>query len=178
MRITGFLIIGALLLVIQTSILPLLPEWIGRPDLLFILVVFIGTSMETFRGTVLVLLFGLLMDIFSGLFLGLYPLLYLILFFVIKGVSRHILIEDSYYQAPLVVVSYLFTTVGLFIFCSIMAPENQFYWSWRDILLQLLIISIISVPLRHLYDRIFPVLEHKQTTVWSLRAKQRNRFKS
>ncbi len=176
MRTASFFILAVSLLVIQTTLLQSLPEWAGKPDLLFILVIFIATSFETYRGAVLVLLCGLIMDIFSGVYLGFYPLLYLLIFFSIKWIERQINLEEPTYQAPLIIVSYLMLTIGLFILSAILSPENQLHWSWRAILLQLLILSIISVPLRHLYDRIFPVLDKKPATVWSLN-RARNRFK-
>ena len=107
MRTLYLLFLGTILLTIQTTLFHILPAWIGRPDLLFILVIFLATDMETFKGALLVLLFGFLMDIFSGIYLGMYPLLYLLLFFAIKTLSRHVVLVEIVHQVPLVVVSYL-----------------------------------------------------------------------
>jgi len=74
MFIAIFLILGILILVLQTTFLQLLPVWLGKPDILFLLVVHISCQPEIFRGSVVILLLGLLMDVFSGVFLGLYRL--------------------------------------------------------------------------------------------------------
>lgn len=177
MRTLYLLFLGTILLTIQTTLFHILPPWIGRPDLLFILVIFLATDMETFKGALLVLLFGFLMDIFSGIYLGMYPLLYLLLFFAIKTLSRHVVLVEIVHQVPLVVVSYLLLCCGIYVFNSIMAPETSAPWSWLVILQQLLILTVISIPLRHLYDHIASLFEKESTYLPFLQKKRRNRFK-
>ncbi len=177
MRVVYFLFIGTLLLALQTTILHVLPDWIGRPDLLFMLVVFLATDMETFKGALLVLLFGFLMDIFSGVYLGMYPMLYLLMYFGIKMVAKHFVLVEHTHQVPLIVVSYLLLNCGIYIFNAVIAPDNIIYWSWLGILQQLLILTVIAIPLRHLYDRIFSLFEKEQTYLPFLKKKGRNRFR-
>ncbi len=146
MLILTFLLLGAALLIIQTTIFPLLPAWMGNPDLLFLLVVYIAIRLDIFQGAVLVLLLGLLMDIFAGVFLGLYPVIYLLLFFLLQGLSRHLVIDETVHQAPLAVASYLFASCGLYLFATILAPDAILNWSWRDIILSALILAVIAIP--------------------------------
>ncbi|MDH3332480.1 MAG: hypothetical protein OEL68_09175, partial [Desulfobulbaceae bacterium] len=116
MFIAIFLILGILILVLQTTFLQLLPVWLGKPDILFLLIVHISCQSEIFRGALVVLLLGLLMDVFSGVFLGLYPVIYLLVFAFIKGISRRVAINEFAYQVPLALISYLFVSIGMFLF--------------------------------------------------------------
>ena len=101
MLVSLFFIVGLILLVIQTTLFGSMPDWLGRPDLLFIFIIFITVRLELIQGAFLVLLLGLVMDIFSGIFLGLYPLTNLILFWPtyspLKITSLYIVIPTQYH---------------------------------------------------------------------------------
>ncbi len=152
MLIACFLLLGAFLLTLQTSFFTILPAWMGNPDLLFILIVFIAVRVDKYRGAILTLLFGLLMDIFSGISLGLYPTVFLVLFCVIKVVSHHIIITETTYQVPVVAISFVLNNIFIAIFLSVVAPGNPLIWAWRDLILQLLIISVLTMPFFHIYE--------------------------
>ncbi|MBW2502419.1 MAG: rod shape-determining protein MreD [Deltaproteobacteria bacterium] len=147
MLIVLFLLLGILSIVLQTTLLQLLPPWLGKPDILFLLVVYISCRTDLLRGLVTILLLGFLMDVFSGVFLGLYPVIYLLVFAFIKGISRRVAINDFAYQVPLAVISYLFVSIGMFLFSYALGPETLPGWSWGTILLQLLLLAVVGVPL-------------------------------
>lgn len=159
--ITFFLTLGILLLLLQTTMFQILPEWLGKPALLFTLIVFLAIRVNTLQGVILVLLLGMIMDVFSGIFLGLYPVIYLLLFFLIKQASRHLAIEEPIYQPPLLVISYLLASSLVFILTFLLAPENRVDWSWSYTLLQILILSIISIPLFTLYNNVLSICNRK-----------------
>jgi rod shape-determining protein MreD len=132
----------------------LLPAWLGSPDILFLLIVYISCQADIFRGAFVILLLGLLMDAFSGVFLGLYPVIYLLVFAFIKGISSRIAINEFAYQVPLAVLSYLFVGAGMFLFSFFLAPDSPPQWSWGIILLQLLILAVIGTPVFGIFDSI------------------------
>lgn len=175
MLITSFLIVGTLLLTLQTTLFHILPEWIGKPDLLFTLIVFLAVGIDIYKGAILALLLGLLMDIFSGIFLGLYPITYLALFSILKAASERLAINESIHYVPLVVISYLVTSCGVFIFTSILAPESEIDWSWSHILLQVMILSIISIPFFNIYNSLLSFF-NKKTKPSFFRRKSGNQF--
>lgn len=175
MLIISFLSLGSFLLILQTTLFHFLPAWIGKPDLLFTLIIFLAIGIDAYKGAILALLLGLLVDIFSGIYLGLYPVTYLSLFFILKGASEHLAIDESAHQVPLVVISYIITSSGIFIFASMLAPENDINWSWSSILLQILILSIISVPLFNIYHGLLSFCK-KKTKPSFFRRKSGNRF--
>jgi rod shape-determining protein MreD len=178
MIISIFLLLGISLLVLQTSIFALLPNWLGVPDPLFVLVVFIALRLETFQGFILTLAFGLLLDIFSGPFLGLYPVIYLMLFLILKTVAVNFIIHDAIHQVPLTLASYLLATSGLFIFASLLMPEYVLYWSWRAVLMQLFLVAILTIPLFQIYDLILAGLYRRMQSRSSLQVHSGSSFKS
>lgn len=177
MYIIIFLILGILILVLQTTFLQLLPPWLGKPDILFLLIVYISCQSDILRGSVLILLLGLLMDVFSGVFLGLYPVIYLLVFAFIKGISRKIAINEFAYQVPLAVISYLFVSIGMFLFSFSLAPDTPPQWSWGTILLQLLMLAVIGAPVFGILDTIMNVYRSTAATGLLPGSKSSNRFK-
>jgi len=162
MLISAFIIIGIGLLVLETTLMQLLPSWVGRPDPLFILVVFFGLRLEIIRGTLLTLFFGLLVDVFSGNILGIYPLVYLAFFFLLKTLSRNLMFEDPSYQIPLVGLGCLFFGTTLYLASIIVAPENGFIWSWKDALLQALVSGVIAIPLFAIFTAVLKLSRPKK----------------
>jgi rod shape-determining protein MreD len=172
-----FLILGILILVLQTTFLQLLPAWLGKPDILFLLIVYVACQADILRGAFIVLLLGVLMDAFSGVFLGLYPVIYLLVFAFIKGISRQIAINEFAYQVPLAVISYLFVSIGMFLFAFFLAPDSPPQWSWGVILLQLLILAVIGTPIFGIFDSITNFYRSSSASGRFLGTSRSNRFK-
>ncbi len=177
MLIFIFLFLGATLLTIQTTIFTMLPSWMGNPDLLFLLIVFIAIRFDIFPGALLALFFGLMTDIFAGVFLGLYPVIYLLLFFLLQGLSRLLVIDETVHQAPLAAASYLLTSSSIFIFAAILAPDSPLVWSWRDIILETLILAVIAIPFYHFCALIYDLARQDIRKQSFLRPKSGNRFR-
>lgn len=177
MFIIFFFLLGLSLLIIQTTLFSAMPDWLGRPDLLFIFIIFITVRLEIIQGAFLILLLGLIMDIFSGIFLGLYPVTNLILFFVIHFLSRRFIISELPQQIPLVLTCYLFTSTMIFISTAILEPENILPWNWKAIFFQMLLLAILTIPFFALYDFLLS-LRNKPAVFRLFSSRQRgNRFK-
>jgi len=177
MFIILFLLIGILTLVLQTTFLQLLPAWLGKPDILFLLIVYISCQSDFLRGSLVILLLGLLMDVFSGVFLGLYPVIYLLVFAFIKGISRRVAINEFAYQVPLAVISYLLVCIGMFLFSFALAPDTPPQWSWGTILLQLLMLAVIGAPVFGVLDFIMDIYRSASASGRLIGSKTSNRFK-
>lgn len=147
-----FLAIGILQLSLQTSLFMFLPPWLGKPDLLFVLVVFVAYRIDVFRAAILVFLLGLATDVYSGSLLGLYPGIYLLVFFFIKLATRYVSLNEAAYQVPLAAASYLFAASGVFILTCVFLSDNLPSWPWGGVLLQLLLLGILTIPLWAFYD--------------------------
>jgi rod shape-determining protein MreD len=152
MFIVIFLLLGILIIVLETTFLQFMPVWLGKPDILFLLIVYISCQEEIIRGLVVILLLGVLMDVFSGVFLGFYPVIYLLVFAFIKGISSRIAINEFAYQIPLALISYLLVCTGMFLFFSSLGENMPPQWSWGTIVLQLLMLAVIGAPVFGLFD--------------------------
>ena len=172
-----FFSLGISIIVLQTTILQLLPAWLGKPDILFLLVVYIACRGDMLRGALAILVLGLFMDVFSGVYLGLYPVMYLLVLSFIKGISRRVAINEFAYQVPLAVIAYLFVGIGMFFLALIMAPDSPPQWSWGTMLLQLLIIAVIGTPVFGLFDTIMNFYLSSSAAGRLLGSKRTNRFK-
>jgi rod shape-determining protein MreD len=177
MFIVIFLILGILILVVQTTFLQLLPAWLGQPDILFLLIIYIACQEEILAGAVVILLLGLLMDVFSGVYLGLYPVIYLLIFAFIKGISRQITINEFAYQIPLAVIGYLLVSIFMFIFSYLLEPDSLPQWSWGTIILQLLMLAVIGAPVFGVFDAIMNFYRSTSASGRFIGSKSSNRFK-
>ena len=85
MRIAVYLTIGLLCMLFQTMLFPRIFPIYLKPDLLLILVVYLGVNEEYGPGGLLAYLFGALLDVFAGSFMGMYGMSFLVLFFSVRG---------------------------------------------------------------------------------------------
>jgi rod shape-determining protein MreD len=179
MPIITFFMLGIMLLILQTSLLISLPEWLGRPDPLFVLIVFAATRLELTHGAIVLLLLGLLMDIFSGIFLGLYPIVYLLLFWLLRSLSQRLVIYEVAHLIPLVLSCYLCINGLIFVIATMLVPENDLVWNWKKILLQMLLLAIISLPLFSIFNFVEQLSVPKKAHTFLRRSssKSRNAFR-
>ncbi|MDF1576842.1 MAG: rod shape-determining protein MreD [Desulfobulbales bacterium] len=172
---TVFIILGAILLLVQTTIFVRMPPWLGNPDLLFLLVLFVATRLDSYRGLILVMLYGLMMDIFSGFVPGLYPAVYLGLFLTIRYVSRQVIVDEPAHQPPLAATCYLLCSGAIYLYMAIFNPGTNILWSWRDLLLQMFILAILALPFFHVLSRIVARISVDRRRLFS-RGRGDNRF--
>lgn len=162
MRITVFLLLGMFLLTVQTTIFHVLPEWVGMPDLLFLLVVFMAIHMKTTSGAILTLVFGTMVEVFSGYFLGLYALAYLLVFFVLKGLSVALSIDEVNHQPPIVALCYLIANGFVYVFSVMLVDNHSSSWSWGGVLQRVLIVIILVVPVGRLFSLVLGLCDRRE----------------
>lgn len=178
MRIVAYFFLGILILILQTSLLTSLPPWVGCPDLFFILIIYVSLRLKFVHGIVLLLLFGLIMDIFSGIYLGIYPITYLLLFFLLHGLSRRLAIQDMAHRIALVIVCYLLTNGIVYTFASYMTPDNEWTWNWKGIMMGTFLLAIMTFPLFTLFENLEEFFVTKKAGLLFVRTKKGNRFKN
>lgn len=146
MRFFLLFFLGILFIVLQTTVFQAFPAWIGSPDLLFLLVVFMALHCKPGTGALLTLLLAIGVEVFSGYFLGLYAMAYLLVFFIIKGLSARFVLSEANHQPPLVALAYLFVNAFVYISSLMLADESQAPWTWGGILQRVLIVTILAIP--------------------------------
>jgi len=177
MFVVTFFLLGLTLLITQTTLFSAMPDWLGRPDLLFIFIIFITVRLDVIKGALLVLMLGLIMDIFSGIFMGLYPVTNLILFFIVHLFSRRFILSDLPHQIPLVLTCYLFFNTMIFVSTAMLAPENILPWNWKAIFFQMLLLSILTLPFFSLYDFLLSLQNSPAFFRLFMRQPRGNRFR-
>jgi len=107
-RVAGFLLIGWFFLFLQAGpVARSLPDGL-KPDLLLLLVVFLGLRESPVRGAVLALLLGYLMDVFAAVTLGLNGLVMLILFLAVRTTADRVNTESPMLMVLMAGVGTLF----------------------------------------------------------------------
>ncbi len=172
-----FIILGTLLLILQTSFLPTMPGWFAKLDPLFVLVVFVIVRLDPYRGAVLVLYFGMLTDIFSGIYSGLHPVTYLTLHFMIKLLSRPFVLNEPPHQIPLVITSYFFVLGLIHMITTFLSPNVTSLWNWKEIIVRMLLLAIITMPLFSLYDLSMTKISPKKALGILIKPRNKNRFR-
>lgn len=94
-RLVVYFSLGFVFLLMQTTVLPALLPLHFKPDLLLILVVYLGLNEGYVRGGSLAYVFGCLQDVFAAGYPGLYGLALLGVFLAVRGMVARLNTESS-----------------------------------------------------------------------------------
>jgi hypothetical protein len=127
-----------------------------KPDLMLILVTYLGVSPPLIAGAVLVLFCSLLYETFSGSPFGLFPFIYLSIFFLIKLLAKFLILGDTItFRLILVALSMTFQA-SLIIFLPPLLGSLEILslprTSW--ILPQILVTCVACWPLFPLFKKL------------------------
>lgn len=86
-RVFAYFLLGYIFILAQTALLPRLFPFFLKPDLLLVLIIYLGLNESYVRGGFLAYLLGCLLDVFAGHYLGLYGLACLATVFAVRGVA-------------------------------------------------------------------------------------------
>jgi rod shape-determining protein MreD len=135
-RIVFPLFLGVIFLTLQTTLLTFLPIQRIRPDIVFILTLYLGLFYPPISGGILAVFLGFLMDLFSGNSFGLYTLSRPLIFYVAQFFKGRFYLE-SY--------------VSQFLFVFILG--------WVEDLLIFILLNILNPgPIGNLYPLLFTLL--------------------
>ena len=150
-----FCLIGLLFLGLQSTWLAVGADNPLRPDLLFILLIFLGTQNRLRRGLILSIVLGAAVDLFAwglpGTAVILYPLIFSIYFFI--GTRTHI--SSPIFAVASVLVFQIF--YGLLIYFSLYVFRDLEFTQTQLILLieQSVITMLVSIPLFLIFKILF-----------------------
>lgn len=171
-----FVLLGFLLITIQTTLFYYFPHWLGRPDLAFVLIVFSAYKFSWFSGLLLAFLLGWLMDVTSGIYLGTYPVLALLVFAIVKFLSQNSPVKQTVMQIPLVGVSYFVAQCFLYLFFVLTQPGVLPPWSWSRVVQETLILLVASIPCFVLFNWLYEKIISRRVAV-KLVKRGGNRFR-
>lgn len=154
LSVVVFWAIGLSLIVAQTTVLEYLPQWLGRPDLLFVLVAFLAYRFAWIPGILVVFSLSWIVDVVAGIYLGLYPLACLAGFSALKSLSNKSPVKESTYQIPLVGLIYFLMQIIFYFVNSLLLPDILPQWSWPGILQRTVLVVLSAIPLFVLFHRL------------------------
>jgi rod shape-determining protein MreD len=156
MRILLTFALGLLFMLLQSSVFPRFLPVNLKPDLLLILVVYLGLCEGYLRGGLVCYLLGCLKDVFAGIYTGLFGFTFLLIFYAVRGVGGRFNSENPFFLLVLTLVGTMLE--GVIIIFSIgffadHAPPLQLIG--RQLLPQMLLNLLAAIMLLLL---VFPFL--------------------
>lgn len=134
-RVAGFILFSLVLVFLQVSVLPRpLPEHF-KPDLLLILVLYIGVTAPCLRGGLLCWYLGCLEDVFAGSDFGLFGITFLIIFLTVRAGANRFNTESS---TLLLLLSFVATFLKGAVLISLLLLFSDAGPQWPNILARLL----------------------------------------
>jgi rod shape-determining protein MreD len=172
-----FIIVGLLLVVAQTTVFMPSPTWTAAPDFYYILVGYLAYQVSTFRGIIILLPISGVLDVYSGTIIGMYPAICYCGFFLLKFMSVKMPVRKSFYQLPLIAVSYLFVCWIVVLSLNFFKPQVVVEWAWMPILLRAGLIYLFSFPLFRFFSFLDKCLRGRISSVRLSRSHPGNQFR-
>jgi rod shape-determining protein MreD len=151
-----FLLTAFLLTLLESTLVSLIFPSYLKPDLMILLVIFLGISFPLLPGALLVFFCGLLYDAFSGGPLGLFAFVYLCIFFSLKVLAKILILgETLVFRVILVAVLMSLQSILLMFIPLSLGIATHLAWPpsiW--ILPQMLITCAAIWPIFHLFRRV------------------------
>ncbi len=140
-RIAYYLLLSFFLIFLQVSVLPrLLPEYL-KPDLLLVLVLYLGLTETCLRGGLICWYLGCLEDVFAGSDFGLFGITFLIIFLTVRAGASRFNTESS---ALLLILTFVATFFKGAVLISLLLLFSEAGRQWPVILTRLLPEAVLN----------------------------------
>jgi len=146
------LLLGGLIIIIQTLPWNYLVPRVIQLNFSFVLVIFLALYHPSISGWLLAFLLGYMLDALSGVPTGLLPLVNLIAFFIIRVARRLILIEGLLSQAILVFTLSFSADLSLLTITKIV-PAYPYGLILKNLLANSLLLTGLSIPLFAFFNK-------------------------
>jgi rod shape-determining protein MreD len=177
MGVAVYIILGLLLIVLQTSVFMINPMWVAAPDLYYILVAYLAYRFDLLRSLIIIFPLSWTLDVFSGVVLGMYPAICFGAFLLLKTLSVKVPLRESFYQVPMIGVSYLVVSKVMYIGISLFEPGVLAEWSWPEMLVRAGLVILLAFPLFRLFEYINKRLQRSFIPYRLLRVRAGNRYR-
>jgi rod shape-determining protein MreD len=155
-RVIPPLLLGVLLLIVQTTLLPFIPIHGIRPDILLVFTLYLGLSFSPVSGGTLAFLMGYLMDLFSGNAFGFYALSRPLVFFAAQFFRERFYLEGFYSKFLFAFIYAVSEGLLIFLFMNAFhpAPLGSLYPLLLTFLLpQSFFTALVTPPLFFLFQK-------------------------
>ncbi|MDR3090171.1 MAG: hypothetical protein LBU39_10190 [Desulfobulbaceae bacterium] len=159
MPILVFFLVAVMAVVAQTTFLQALPSFLGCPDLVFTLVVFIAYRFAWLPGLLLVFCTAWMLEATVGYRLGIYAIQCLVVFTFLKTITRNIPIRESFYQVPLGILAFVLSRVFSSFLISMTGDEPTAVVNWWPLLRDTLWFILVACGLFKALDALLSSAE-------------------
>ena len=154
MVVVSFILLGVLLVIVQTTLCMASPVWPLAPDLYYVLVGYLAYRLDLVRSLIILFPLGCSLDVLSGTVLGLHSILCFGGYFLLRFISGKLPVLESLYQIPLVATSFLAVNWCAHVVVSAFDEELLLPWSWPLMLARALLVALFALPLFRLFDAV------------------------
>ena len=173
-----FLVVGTLLVVLQTTLLMPTPVWAFSPDFYFIFVAYLASRFTPVLGLLLVYLLGLMLDVLVGTMLGMFSTLCFAGFACIRLFSSRMVRWDFLYSIPLISLTFFLLSALVYLVFDFLYVGQLVTWVWWEMLIRAALVAAFTYPLFRLLDKLYTYSENmvypwKRLRVRSYKPKRR-----
>lgn len=148
-------LIGMILMVLQSTWLAVEVDNFFHPDLLFILLIFLGTQNRLGMGLILSILLGAMVDLLSWGLPGTAVILYPLIFWVFLFIGTRTNINSPVFAVLAVLIFEIFYGLMVYFFLSIFRDLEFTQAQLLLLVEQALITMLVSIPLFWIFKIIF-----------------------
>ena len=175
MVVVSFILLGVLLVIVQTTLCMPSPVWLLAPDFYYVLVGYLAYRIDLVRSLSILLPLGATLDVLSGTVLGLHSILCFSGYFLLRFLSDKLPVRESLYQIPLIATSFLAITRCAHFLVAAFDEEALLPWSWWRMLVRALLVAVFAFPLFRLFDAVRKLAERSVPSLSGLRLRADNR---
>ncbi len=155
--VIGYFFLGLAGILVETALAPTLLPLRLTPELLLILVIYLGLYRQGFCGGLAAYTLGLLQDSFAGSCLGLYGLIFLLLYLILRGLAERLNTESPALLFFMVLCGTLFQAAMLIFLLGFLTDTGPV---WRNILRSLPLQVLLNLICAWLLLSILQLLRH------------------
>lgn len=140
--VLGYFLLGLAGILVETALAPALLPLQLTPELLLILVIYLGLYRQGISGGVAAYTLGLLQDSFAGSCLGLYGLVFLILYLILRGLAERFNTESPALLLFMVLCGTILQAALLIFLLGFLSDAGAV---WRNILRSLPLQTLLNL---------------------------------
>lgn len=175
MVVVNFIVVGLLLVILQTTICMPSPVWLFAPDCYYVLVGYLAYRLDLLRSLIVLFPLVCMLDVLSGTVLGMYAIYCFSGYFLIRFIAEKLPVNESLYQIPLIGTSYLLVSWGVYWCIRFFEPGEIVSWSWWRMLIRAASVSLLTYPLFYVFDLVLKYSQRRFFPWNSLRMGNDNR---
>ncbi len=140
--VVGYFLLGLAGILVESALAPALLPLHLKPELLLVLVIYLGLYRQGFSAGLAAYTIGLLQDSFAGSCLGLYGLIFLVLYLILRGLAERLNAESPALLLFMVLCGTLLQAAMLIFLLGFLTDAGPV---WRNILRSLPLQSLLNL---------------------------------